>query len=128
MQFVSGVFPISLILPILCILTYCNLTSHLERTLLDLTSDAAIKISGALSQSTSQTRSTLSSKGVTYQDGKLSVKTDRAAPTRDEYIAQTQRAFEQGAKKMSLHPEAFKTGASREASSEPIVASSVETP
>lgn len=43
-------------------------------------------------------------------DGKLSVKTDRPAPSRDEYIASTQRAFERGAKQISEHPEAFKMG------------------
>ena len=85
-----------------------------------LTPDLAVKISGALSQSTSATKSSLSSRGVTYQNGKLSVKTDRAAPSREEYIAQTQRAFEKGARTMSLHPDAFRTGKSREASAEPV--------
>ncbi|RSH88851.1 hypothetical protein EHS25_003079 [Saitozyma podzolica] len=59
------------------------------------------------------------SKGVTYESGRLSVRTDRAAPSRDEYIASTQRAFERGAKQMSLHPDAFKTGPSRDSSGEP---------
>jgi hypothetical protein len=90
--------------------------------------DVVIKIQSTVSKSTSQTRNTLQKQGVTYQDGKLSVKTDRAAPSREEYIAQTQRAFEAGAKKMQLHPEAFKVGPSREATSEPLTASSVETP
>lgn len=77
----------------------------------------------------------MSSRGVTYENGKLSVKTDRAAPSRQEYIQQTQRAFEKGAKTMSLHPEAFRTGKSRDASEEPPVpvavaasSSGVETP
>ncbi|KAK1927187.1 hypothetical protein DB88DRAFT_477090 [Papiliotrema laurentii] len=96
----------------------------------------AVKLSGSLSKSTSATRSNLSSRGVTYQDGRLSVKTDRAAPSREEYIAKTQRAFEKGAKTLSANPGAFRTGPSREASAEPHLAapvpaaasSSVETP
>lgn len=101
-----------------------------------LTTDLAVKLSGSLSKSTSATRSNLSSRGVTYQDGRLSVKTDRAAPSREEYIAKTQRAFEKGAKTLSANPGAFRTGPSREASAEPHLAapvpaaasSSVETP
>lgn len=88
---------------------------------------AAVKVSGALSSSTSQTRNSLQKQGVTYQDGKLSVKTDRAAPSRQEYIASTQRAFEKGAKTMSQHPEAFRMGPSK-SDSEPVAVSSVETP
>ena len=69
-----------------------------------------VKISGALSESTTATRSSLSSRGVTYPVGKLSVKTDVAAPSRDEYIAQTRRALEQGARTVSQNPGAFSTG------------------
>ncbi|CAD6570398.1 MAG: hypothetical protein TREMPRED_005799 [Tremellales sp. Tagirdzhanova-0007] len=76
--------------------------------------DAGLLISRALTTETANTRSTLSSKGVTYSDGKLSVRTDRVAPSREEYIASTQRAFEQGAKKMSLHPDAFRHGPSQD--------------
>lgn len=67
-------------------------------------------ISRALTAQSSTTRSNLSQKGVTYQDGRLSVRTDRAAPSREAYIASTQRAFEQGARTMSLHPDAFRHG------------------
>lgn len=41
-------------------------------------------------------------------DGKVRVKTDIAAPSRDQYIASTQRAFERGAKTISDHADAFK--------------------
>jgi len=63
-----------------------------------------------INQTTTSTRSSLQSKGVTLQNGRLSVKTDMPAPSREEYIASTQRAFERGGKAMSLHPDAFKVG------------------
>ena len=58
------------------------------------------------------------------------MKTDRVAPSREEYIASTQRAFEQGAKKMSLHPDAFRHGPSSDAKGETagVGASAVDTP
>jgi hypothetical protein len=45
-----------------------------------------------------------------YKDGRLSVKTDRAAPTREEYLASTQRAFEKGGQVFKSNPDAFKMG------------------
>jgi hypothetical protein len=87
--------------------------------------DAVIRISGLLSSSSEQTKSDLKKRGVTMVDGKLSVKTDRPAPSRDEYIASTQRAFERGAKTIGAHPEAFKTGQNAEASGS---SSAVPTP
>lgn len=42
--------------------------------------------------------------------GRLAVTTDKVAPSRDEYIASTQRAFAKGAQTMAAHPEAFSTG------------------
>jgi hypothetical protein len=57
---------------------------------------------------TSSTHSTLKTKGLNYENGRLSVKTDRVAPTQKEYIASTQRAFEKGGQAFKLHPEAFK--------------------
>ncbi|GFZ50876.1 hypothetical protein JCM24511_08634 [Saitozyma sp. JCM 24511] len=85
---------------------------------------AAYKLTSAVSASTASTQANMRSKGVTYESGRLSVRTDRAAPSRDEYIASTQRAFERGAKQMSLHPDAFKTGPSRDSSAEPDKAAS----
>jgi len=41
----------------------------------------------------------------------LSVKTDRVAPTHQEYIASTQRAFEKGGEVFKQNPNAFKMGA-----------------
>jgi hypothetical protein len=41
----------------------------------------------------------------------LSVKTDRVAPTHQEYIASTQRAFEKGGEVFKQNPSAFKMGA-----------------
>ena len=87
-----------------------------------------MKISGTVSDTTKSTRSSLSSKGVIYEDGRLKVQTDIAAPTREEYIAQTQRAFEKGAKTLSANPGAFKTGPSRQDSDPIAVSSGVETP
>ncbi|OCF31555.1 hypothetical protein I316_06754 [Kwoniella heveanensis BCC8398] len=58
----------------------------------------------------SQTTSTLQSRGINYTDGKLSVQTNRAAPSRDEYIASTQAAFERGGKMMKAHANAFSFG------------------
>lgn len=71
-----------------------------------------------INSSTTSTVSELRSKGVSYENGKLKITTDQAPPSRQEYIASTQRAFEKGAKQMSLHPEAFKTGPNRESSAE----------
>ena len=90
-----------------------------------------MRITSALNSSTESTRKDLSSKGVTYSNGRLSVRTDKAAPSREEYIASTRAAFEKGAKNMSLHPEAFKTGPSRTPSGDvPTVGSAtgVESP
>ena len=72
--------------------------------------DAGILINRALTATSTTTRTSLSSRGVTYADGRLSVKTDKPAPSRQEYIANTQRAFEAGARTMSLHPDAFRHG------------------
>ncbi|WVF67451.1 hypothetical protein IAT40_002207 [Kwoniella sp. CBS 6097] len=70
----------------------------------------AIKFSSALSSQASQTTSSLQSRGINYTDGKLSVSTNRAAPSRDEYIASTQAAFERGGKMMKAHANAFSFG------------------
>ncbi|WVQ95038.1 hypothetical protein IAU59_002130 [Kwoniella sp. CBS 9459] len=70
----------------------------------------AIKFSSVLSSQASQTTSTLQSRGINYTDGKLSVSTNRAAPSRDEYIASTQAAFERGGKMMKAHANAFSFG------------------
>ena len=94
---------------------------------LTLPTDIGIRVSTALTASTTQTRSNLQQRGVSYENGKLSVKTDRAAPSREEYIASTQRAFEKGAKTFSLYPEAFRTGKSREPSAEPPLEATATT-
>ncbi|WVR09525.1 hypothetical protein IAU60_006593 [Kwoniella sp. DSM 27419] len=70
----------------------------------------AVKFSSVLSTSTSQASTSLQSKGVVYNDGKLSVSTNRAAPSREEYIANTQAAFERGGKMMKAHKDAFSFG------------------
>ncbi|ORX38442.1 hypothetical protein BD324DRAFT_620885 [Kockovaella imperatae] len=90
--------------------------SHKDASI--LFADLGLKVKSALTSTTESTKKDLSSKGVTYSNGRLSVRTDRAAPSREEYLANTRAAFEAGAKTMSLHPEAFKTGASRTSSSE----------
>ncbi|ORY35720.1 hypothetical protein BCR39DRAFT_511734 [Naematelia encephala] len=85
------------------------------------------RLSRTLTTSSQTTRQSLGAKGVSYENGRVSIKTDRAAPSREEYIASTQRAFEKGAKTMSLHPEAFRTGPSKSASPEPPTVSAVES-
>lgn len=50
----------------------------------------------------------------------MSVKTDRVAPTQQEYIASTQRAFEKGGQAFKLHPDAFKMGAPTEGKSNSV--------
>lgn len=50
----------------------------------------------------------------------MSVKTDRVAPTQQEYIASTQRAFEKGGQAFKLHPDAFKMGAPTEGKSSSV--------
>ncbi|KAK6910757.1 hypothetical protein I203_104789 [Kwoniella mangroviensis CBS 8507] len=67
----------------------------------------AMKFSHLLNTSTTSAQSSLQSQGITYQQGKMSIKTDRAAPTRDEYILNTQAAFERGGKMMKAHKDAF---------------------
>lgn len=64
-----------------------------------------------IQEKTHSTTASLQSRGMKYQNGRLSVKTDRVAPTRDEYIASTQRAFEKGGQAFKNHPDAFKMGA-----------------
>jgi hypothetical protein len=91
--------------------------------------DAAIRLQSVLTQKTSSTQTNLAQKGVTYNQGRLSVVTDRAAPSREEYIASTQRAFEKGAKTMALHPDAFKTGPKNaEGNVEVLSSSGVDSP
>ncbi|WWD19130.1 hypothetical protein CI109_103588 [Kwoniella shandongensis] len=88
---------------------------------------AATKFSNILQTQSSQTQSSLSQKGVTYNSGRLSVTTDRAPPTREEYINNMQGAFERSAKNMKAHANAFtfgsgsgeKNGAEAETSSTP---------
>ncbi|WWC71476.1 uncharacterized protein I206_105434 [Kwoniella pini CBS 10737] len=79
----------------------------------------AVKFSSVLSTSTTSAQSSLKSQGITYQQGRLSVQTDRAAPSRDEYIASTQAAFNRGAKTLKSHADAFsfKKGQNQEDSS-----------
>jgi len=60
---------------------------------------------------TSSTASSLKKSGLNYENGRLSVKTDRVAPTHQEYIASTQRAFEKGGEVFKQNPSAFKMGA-----------------
>ena len=91
--------------------------SH-RHCLADLSKDGAIILRRALTTSAKSTSESLEAKGVSFQNGRLSVKTDRAPPTREAYIANTQKAFEAGARQAALHPDAFKTGASREGSAE----------
>nr|XP_019044782.1 hypothetical protein I302_06695 [Kwoniella bestiolae CBS 10118]OCF23712.1 hypothetical protein I302_06695 [Kwoniella bestiolae CBS 10118] len=67
----------------------------------------AIKFSSLLSTSTTSAQTSLQSQGITYNQGKMSIKTDRAAPSRDEYILNTQAAFERGGKMMKAHKDAF---------------------
>ncbi|WWC93492.1 hypothetical protein V866_000327 [Kwoniella sp. B9012] len=67
----------------------------------------AMKFSHLLNTSTTSAQTSLQSQGITYQQGKMSIKTDRAAPTRDEYILNTQAAFERGGKMMKAHKDAF---------------------
>nr|XP_018261574.1 uncharacterized protein I303_06012 [Kwoniella dejecticola CBS 10117]OBR83732.1 hypothetical protein I303_06012 [Kwoniella dejecticola CBS 10117] len=76
----------------------------------------AVKFSSALSTSTTSAQTSLKSQGITYEQGRLSVQTDRAAPSRDEYIANTQAAFNRGAKTLKSHANAFafKRGDSQE--------------
>ena len=93
-----------------------------------LMTDAAIKISSSVSQSSDKARSGLSQHGVTYENGRVQIKTDRAAPSRDEYIASTQRAFERGAKKMQAHPDAFRHGPGSGSASPSGASTAVETP
>ncbi|KAK8854725.1 hypothetical protein IAR55_003464 [Kwoniella newhampshirensis] len=71
---------------------------------------AGYRFSHLLQTQTTQTQSTLSQKGVTYNSGRLSVTTDRAPPTRDEYINNMQGAFERSAKNMKAHANAFTFG------------------
>jgi len=70
----------------------------------------AIRISQTINTTSTSTRQSLADLGVSFDKGRISITTDRPAPSRDEYIASTQRAFEAGARAMSLHPEAFKAG------------------
>lgn len=74
--------------------------------------DAVIRVTGLLSSSTASSRSALEKQGITYKEGKLRVKTDRPPPSRDEYIQKTQRAFEEGARKMAARADAFAFGKS----------------
>lgn len=46
-------------------------------------------------------------KGVTYQDGKLSVKTDRPAVTRDDQVASAQAAVARTKDQLRSRPDAF---------------------
>lgn len=90
--------------------------------------DGGVLASRSISTATTQTTSQLRSQGINLKEGRLSVTTDKVAPSRQEYIAQTQRAFEQGAKTMALHPEAFKMGGrSREPSDEGIAGGSASS-
>ncbi|WRT68492.1 uncharacterized protein IL334_005468 [Kwoniella shivajii] len=66
-----------------------------------------IKFSSILSDSTTSAQTSLKSKGVTYEQGRLSLQTDLAAPSRQEYIANTQAAFERGGRIMKAHKDAF---------------------
>ena len=50
----------------------------------------------------------------------MSVKTDRVAPTRQEYIASTQRAFEKGGEVFKQNPSAFTMGAPVEGKSSSV--------
>lgn len=77
---------------------------------------------------TNSTTASLQAKGMNYQNGRLSVKTDRVAPTREEYIAQTARAFEKGGKVFKNHPDAFSMGAAKQAEAEGKSSSVDSTP
>ncbi|KAL7422558.1 hypothetical protein Q5752_003206 [Cryptotrichosporon argae] len=76
---------------------------------------AGAKLTALFSSSTASTKSSLSSKGVTYANGRLSVKTDTPAPSREAYIAQTQHALERGARRMQEHRDAFRVGGKSDA-------------
>ena len=69
-------------------------------------------MTGLLSSSTASSRSALEKQGITYNQGRLSVKTDQAPQSREEYIQETQRRFEKGARKMAAHADAFVFGKS----------------
>ncbi|WVQ80191.1 hypothetical protein IAT38_002296 [Cryptococcus sp. DSM 104549] len=65
------------------------------------------KFAHLLDAQSKQTTSSLQSRGVDYSANKISVKTDRAAPSREEYISNMQGAFKRGAHTMKAHRDAF---------------------
>lgn len=54
----------------------------------------------------------LREKGVTVQQGGISLQTSKVAPSREEYIASTQRAFERSAATLAANPSALTFGPS----------------
>lgn len=90
-------------------------------------SDGVYTLLQVIQAKTNSTTASLQAKGMNYQNGRLSVKTDRVAPTREEYIASTQRAFEKGGQVFKNHPSAFSMGAAKPADEGQGKSSSVDS-
>ena len=86
----------------------------------NLSLDGVYSLLQIVQDKTSSTQSNLKKSGLNYENGRLSVKTDRVAPTRQEYIASTQRAFEKGGEVFKQNPSAFKMGAPVEGKSSSV--------
>nr|ODN94401.1 hypothetical protein L204_04532 [Cryptococcus depauperatus CBS 7855] len=67
------------------------------------------KFASLLEARTTSTTSSLQSRGVSYDPttSRVSLKTDRAPPSRDEYIQNIQVAFKRGAHGIKAHKDAF---------------------
>lgn len=84
--------------PILC---PCFITSR------KLTSDAAIAASKKVTKSEGAATKSFAAKGVTYKDGKVTVRTDRPQVTRDDQIASAQAAVARTKDQLRSRPDAF---------------------
>ena len=86
-------------------------TLHILLTVSTNPKDGVYSLIQIVQDKTTSTASSLKKSGLNYENGRLSVKTDRVAPTHQEYIASTQRAFEKGGEVFKQNPSAFKMGA-----------------
>ncbi|CAO1618119.1 unnamed protein product [Sympodiomycopsis kandeliae] len=72
----------------------------------------------AIKEGISGAQNNLKNKGISFNEAGVSVKTNRRAPTREEYLDATQKRLAKGGEVISQHKEAFTTTAWQRAKEE----------
>ncbi|CAO1613476.1 unnamed protein product [Parajaminaea phylloscopi] len=71
----------------------------------------ALRGGGGVDKSVSGVHETLKQRGIKMDSSGMSIKTDRRAPTRDEYIDRTRDRFAKSSETVMAHKDAFTTTA-----------------